>query len=150
VITYSFQAGLDGLAQEITAPGYPLVRLTDTDIAGDNFGGQTLDHQCENPEVQNVVAEPAALTTISWDDEGFGVVYDVVGGSLVSLRTARHADAAQCRRNDLQIPSYNDETADPPPDDAQYYLIRYESDCGTGTYGFASSDEERLPTSDCF
>jgi len=149
VTTYTFQAGLDGLSQQITTPGYPLIRLTDTDIAGDNFGGQQLGDPCADTEVGNVVFQRMESTTISWDDAGFGVSYDVVVGSLTELRKDARADAAQCGQNDLQNPRYDDDTPDPQAGEGHYYLIRPQSACGAGTYGFASSGEERLPISDC-
>ncbi len=87
---------------------------------------------------------------IRWADQGEGVFYDIVSGSISALRADGGVSGATCLADDLAAPQYLDPRADPAPGSGYYYLIRAQkAACGAGTYGFASSGAERIPNSDC-
>jgi len=80
-----------------------------------------------------------APTVLSWTSQaaatGPGVVYDVVGGSLLALRSGGLAAATSCVASNLTAAGYSDTRPLPAPGDGYYYLTRAENGCGTGTFG---------------
>jgi len=74
------------------------------------------------------------------------VVYDVVGGTLSSLRSAG-LPAAGCVATDVAGDSLDDHRPDPAPGDGYYYLVRAENACGDGGVG-AARDGSSLPRCD--
>lgn len=89
--------------------------------------------------------EPARLR---WLDSRSGFLYDVANGMLSDLRSSGGTALAQCRAEDLVETVHLDERV-PSPGDGYYYIIREDGSCGGGTYGFATSGEERLPLDAC-
>jgi hypothetical protein len=87
--------------------------------------------------------------TMTWNSQGAGVSYDVASGSVRALIVDGGASAAQCLEDDTSISNFSDPRSDPELNEGYYYMIRSQNTCSTGTYGFASSDAERLPTSAC-
>ncbi len=100
------------------------------------------------PEVAGVVVEDAGLPRLSWDDQGGGVVYDVVSGSLSALRAARNVEDATCQVNDHGSSTWDDPRPDPALDEGYYYLVRAE-ECAAGTYGELAPGVPRQPLADC-
>ncbi len=99
-------------------------------------------------EVAGVQADGHASTTVSWTDLGGGVVYDVASSTLSDLR-ANGTATATCLANDVAGASTTDGRPDPAEGDGYYYIIRGQSVCASGTYGFDSAAEERTPTAAC-
>jgi hypothetical protein len=99
-------------------------------------------------EVAGLLVTGASGTTLSWSDAGGGAVYDVASQTLSDLLANGTATAA-CLANDVAATSYPDVQADPAPGDGYYYLVRAQTPCATGTYGFSSASVERSPASAC-
>ncbi|HEX4825991.1 MAG TPA: hypothetical protein VFV19_16960 [Candidatus Polarisedimenticolaceae bacterium] len=99
-------------------------------------------------EVTGVAVNDTPGTTLSWPDVGGGAVYDVASQTLSDLRVNGTATAT-CLQNDVAVTSFSDPRPDPVPGDGYYYLVRAQTVCATGTYGFASGSVERIPTSAC-
>jgi hypothetical protein len=76
------------------------------------------------------------------------VVYDIASSTLSDLRTNGTATAT-CLANDVAVASYTDGRPDPAAGEGYYYLIRGQSVCASGTYGFNSAPAERMPTAAC-
>jgi len=98
-------------------------------------------------EIQGVAVSGQNATGVTWTAAA-GAVYDIASSTLADLR-ANGASTATCLVNDLGVASFADPRPNPAPDAGYYYLIRTQSVCGTGSYGFASSGAERLPTTAC-
>jgi len=86
---------------------------------------------------------------MTWDNQGLGVTYDIATGLLTTLISAGGTSAAQCLENDHPTSEYTDPRPVPALNEGYYYMIRSQDTCSTGTYGFASSGSERLPTGAC-
>jgi hypothetical protein len=84
---------------------------------------------------------------VSWTGVS-GMVYDIASSSLSSLASSGTA-AATCLVSDHESANYVDNRPDPPQGDGYYYLIRAQSACGVGTYGWQSAGLERMPTAVC-
>ena len=81
---------------------------------------------------------------IYWSAQGDAVRYDIASGSLASLRADLGTYAAACLWDDEADNAFEDPRAAPNPGDGYYYLVRAQSECGTGPFGFA-----RTVTDDC-
>lgn len=99
-------------------------------------------------EVTGVLVDGATGTTVTWTGLSGSVVYDVAGSTLSDLR-ANGTSTATCLANDDAGPSFVDGRPDPPAGDGYYYMVRAQSACGSGTYGYDSSSVERTPTAAC-
>jgi len=99
-------------------------------------------------ETAGVLLNDTSGTTLSWTAAPGSVVYDVASGTLDDLRTGGTV-AATCVNNDGAAASFADARPDPPPGGGWYYLIRAQSACGTGTYGFNSASVERSLPAAC-
>jgi hypothetical protein len=77
-----------------------------------------------------------------------GAVYDVASGALSDLRVNGTTTAA-CLSNNGATAGYIDVRSDPVPGAGYYYIARAQGACGAGTYGFASTGQERVPTAAC-
>jgi hypothetical protein len=87
---------------------------------------------------------------LRWTEQGAGVTYDVITGTLTALRTDGGAAAASCLGDDRTAGIFDDTRPAPAAGEGYYYLVRAQKgSCGSGTYGFASSGAERVPTSAC-
>ena len=64
------------------------------------------------------------------------------------MTCANGVSGAQCLAHEVPAASYTD-SRPVLPDGVFYYLVRVQSECGTGSYGFASSGAERHPLNDC-
>ena len=95
-----------------------------------------------------LVLKDASGTTLTWTAGPAAVAYDVAGSTLGDLHTGGTA-AAVCLSNDGAANSFVDNRADPPSGDGYYYLVRAQSTCGTGTYGFDSASVERSLPAAC-
>ena len=100
-------------------------------------------------EVRNVRLSKAAFTRLAWDGQGAGDRFDVAGGALSSLRLDGSATGATCLGNDQAAVQWDDARPDPASGDGDYYLLRAQNVCGTGSYGWESSGVERRPAADC-
>jgi hypothetical protein len=89
---------------------------------------------------------PGPVLKLTWTGVA-GVVYDLVSSTLAELAAHGTATAA-CLADDHAV-DYNDDRPDPTPNAGYYYLVRAQSTCGSGTYGYASAGTERLPTAAC-
>jgi hypothetical protein len=99
-------------------------------------------------EITDVVVDEQGGTTLTWTALAGGDVYDVAGSTLSDLRTNGTATAT-CIANDQTSASFTDPRPDPPAGDGYYYIVRAQSACGSGTYGYDSSAVERTPTAAC-
>ena len=99
-------------------------------------------------EIAGVSVQGHASTTIAWTALGGSAVYDVASATVSSLRTSG-TSAAACIADNLASPSVVDTRADPAAGDGYYYLIRAQSGCGSGGYGFDSGGLPRTPVPGC-
>jgi hypothetical protein len=87
---------------------------------------------------------------LHWTEQGPGVTYDVVTGTLAALRADGGATGASCLADDRTAGVFDDTRLAPAPGGSYYYLVRAQkSSCANGTYGYASSGAERVPVSPC-
>jgi hypothetical protein len=90
---------------------------------------------------------------LTWQNQGFGVLYDVAGGLISQLRADGGVSGATCLPggNDLADATFDDTRPDPPVGDGYYYIVRSQKpSCGMSSYGLSSSGVLRQPTpSDC-
>jgi hypothetical protein len=101
-------------------------------------------------EVQGAVVEGKSPTTVSWIDQGPGVWYDVASGMISELKADDGVASAECLDDDLPFTTCDDVRANPSPGEGYYYIIRGQHGCtGIGSYGYASSGEERMPEAAC-
>jgi hypothetical protein len=102
-------------------------------------------------ELSGVQVNGRAPTTLTWLPSSGAVApaYDVIEGSLTALRAAGSVGGATCAGNDGAATTFNDSQADPAPGEGNYYLVRAQNGCGTGTYGFASNATERVAPAAC-
>jgi hypothetical protein len=100
------------------------------------------------PNVTGVGLLGLGPTTLSWANQGGGIVYDVAGGMLAALKTDGGVDAAECLENDLASAEMTDSRSDPAAGEAYYYIVRAQHGC-TGSYGTATGGPERVPSSAC-
>jgi hypothetical protein len=111
--------------------------------AGDLCGGGAC--------LPGVPAPPPPATTgltfdspsgFSWDAQPGGPAYDVVRGTLSSLRgTGSFALATDaCVANDLSAATVSDAHV-PAPDDGDWYLTRAVSACGSGSFDDGSAEQ---------
>ena len=110
------------------------LRRNGDDCAADDPGAWA--PATEALHVAVTVDSPAHLV---WDDQasatGPGVVYDVVGGSLLALRASGLASSTGCLSGDLSVSAYDDARPDPPIGDGYYYLARSRNICADGGFG---------------
>jgi hypothetical protein len=129
----------------------------DNDSAADASDCAPLDPLNSAPpvlEVKNVLFTqgPVRTSLLTWQTQGFGVLYDVAGGLISQLRPDGGVSGATCLPggNDLADATFDDTRPNPPVGDGYYYIVRSQKpSCGTGSYGLASSGPRPLPTSDC-
>lgn len=100
-------------------------------------------------EVSGLVLDDSVPAALRWSAQGAGITYDIVTGSLSGLRAGGGATSAICLADGVTTNTYNDNRANPPAGDGDYYLLRGQSACCPGTYGFASSGIERAPSAAC-
>lgn len=101
------------------------------------------------PEVRDV-RWSTGPTVMIWAGQGTGVAYDVIGGTVAVLRSDGNVSGAACLGNDLTVPEFADTRPDPDPETVFYYVVRSQaSECGSGTYGSASSGAERVAPTAC-
>jgi hypothetical protein len=98
-------------------------------------------------EVQGL--EIADSSTLTWADQGGGIHYDLVSGSISDLNIDGGVASATCLQDNATGNSYTDTRQDPATNAGYYYIVRAQNACDTGTYGYATAGPERLPTSDC-
>ncbi len=101
------------------------------------------------PEVSGLVLDDSVPAALRWSPQGAGITYDIVTGSLSGLRAGGGVGGAICLADSVLTNAYDDPRANPPAGDGDYYLVRGQSACCPGTYGFASSGTERIPSADC-
>jgi hypothetical protein len=130
----------------------------DNDGAADTFDCAPLDPLNSAPsvlEVRNVLHTqgPVRNRLLTWQNQGFGVLYDVAGGLISQLRADGGVSGATCLPggNDLADATFDDTRPDPPVGDGYYYIVRSQKpSCGMSSYGLSSSGVLRQPTpSDC-
>ncbi len=103
-------------------------------------------------EVQDVTWTPTQrpARAIVWTDQGPGIVYDVAGGMISELRLDGGVDNAVCLSDGHSGALFVDGRPDPPVGNGTYVIIRAEkTGCGAGSYGVATTGEERLPIAAC-
>jgi hypothetical protein len=90
-------------------------------------------------EVSGALLSGKSPTQLVWSDPsltiGPGVRFDVVSGSLSSLRSGGLVAATSCLAANVAGNLYADARPSPPAGDGFYYLIRSENACGSGTFG---------------
>ncbi len=99
-------------------------------------------------EVAGVHVDGGSGTTVSWSALAAGIVYDVASSTISDLRANGTVNAA-CLANDVAGTSFTDGRPDPAAGDGYYYLIRGQTACAKGTYGFNSSAVGRSLPSAC-
>ncbi len=100
-------------------------------------------------EVSGLVLDDSVPAVLRWSAQGAGITYDIVTGSFSGLRAGGGATSASCLADGVTTNTYDDHRANPPAGDGDYYLLRGQSACCPGTYGFASSGTERTPSAAC-
>lgn len=103
-------------------------------------------------EVQNLRWQRALVrqNVQRWNVQGSGIKYDVATGLISQLRPDLGVGNATCLAEGLNGPDLDDLRPDPPPGNGYYYLIRAEKvGCGAGSYGLATTGDERLPFEAC-
>lgn len=97
-------------------------------------------------EIQNLRWQPGGIT-LEWDDEapncGPGVRYHVLRGRLDELPPGSGSADEICLDPALAPPFIEDGT-EPDPEQGLYYLVRATNACGTSTWGFRSTGDERI------
>ena len=87
-------------------------------------------------------------STLTWSPAPGASAYDVMYGSLSDVSAIGASANEACLVNDDPGTEIADTTAPPPPGEGWYFLVRGSASCGPGTYGRASSGQERV-TSAC-
>jgi hypothetical protein len=104
----------------------------------------------EPTEVTDVVVQHiGGSTRISWPSNGIGFVYDVAGEAVTEMHAAGGVEDAICLVDDHTDMTWDDPRPDPVANEGNYYLVRSQKTCATGTYGVASDESERLLTNAC-
>jgi hypothetical protein len=118
---------------------------------GDACGGGVCQPGIAAPtpsEVAGVQVDSPAGTTLTWAELGGGAVYDVASSTLSDLRV-NGTTGATCVANDVAGTSFVDTRLDPAVGDGYYYILRGQTACATGTYGYDSGSVQRVPASAC-
>ena len=88
---------------------------------------------------------PLRVPSFGWlsqsDSAGSSTTYDIVSGSLLSLRATGTFAGATCIAHGVLSPPYDDIRTGPNTNDAYLYLMRAVNSCGVGSFG----DSSRLP-----
>jgi hypothetical protein len=101
-------------------------------------------------DVDDIALTGGAVTGLHWTaPSGGATTYDIVSGDLGLLRSNGSSVDASCLSDDHGSTTWSDTRPDPASDQGYYYLIRGQSVCGTGNYGFATGNIERLPGAPC-
>ena len=100
-------------------------------------------------EVSGLGFDAAVPAQLRWTSQGSGVVYDIVTGTIDGLRAAGGVSGGTCLSDNVATNSYTDSRANPPAGQGDYYLVRGQSSCCSGTYGHATAGAERLPSAAC-
>jgi hypothetical protein len=100
-------------------------------------------------EVAGLAPSGDEPTALSWSADPTATRYDLATGSLASLGADQGVTAATCLEDDLATTGALDERPAPGPGSGYYYLVRAQNECATGTYGFATGGQERLPAAAC-
>jgi hypothetical protein len=104
-------------------------------------------------EAQSLTLQGESVTTVAWGGAAPSVSYDLAMGLLSELRSDRGIRRAACVGGNVSGTSLVDWHASPPQGQGYYYLVRVEGTCAAasyaGTYGFASTGQERLATEPC-
>ena len=86
----------------------------------------------------------SGLPRISWISQnapmGVATSYDVVTGSLLSVRASGSYSQATCLANNVANTPYDDMQANPAVGDGYYYFVRASGANGAATYGPAALD----------
>jgi len=93
----------------------------------------------------HVVGTPVSVLT--WTSQ-LDARYDVVGGSIATLRSTGGLDGATCVANSVTVSEWQDYPV-PAPGEGFFYLVRAQNSCGSSTYGHTSSGTPRTVASDC-
>lgn len=88
-----------------------------------------------------------AQTDLTWT--GGASRYDVAWGRVSDLRLDGNLDGASCLQDDVVGNSTVDTAPLPTTGDANFYLLRGQNVCGSGTYGASSASIERSIPSGC-
>ncbi len=99
-------------------------------------------------DVSGVQVDGHASTTLTWTAVAGAVAYDVASSTLSDLRL-NGTGTASCLADNVAVASTVDGRPDPAADDGYYYLIRAQSDCGSGAYGTDSLGAPRTPVAGC-
>ena len=99
-------------------------------------------------EVTGLLIDRRQPTKIMWTAVPGALLYDLASSTLSDLRLHGTATAT-CAKNDISGTTTNDNRSDPAIGDGYYYMIRAQSTCGSGTYGYHTNGSERLPTAAC-
>ena len=115
----------------------------------DDWEGGIPPLPCDSPpnEIGGVGFQSKTPTVLAWSAGG-NDTFDVASQTLTDLRT-NGTTTAGCLSNNGSAASYTDSRPNPPVGAGFYYLVRAQSSCGAGTYGFASSGAERIPVAAC-
>jgi hypothetical protein len=99
-------------------------------------------------EVAGLQTSGKTVTTVSWTLQA-GLRYDVASGAVSALRVDQGVASASCLANDVVAASQIDTRPAPTPGTGYYYIVRAQDECASGTYGFATGGQERLPAAAC-
>ncbi len=90
-------------------------------------------------EVGGLLLSKSPGTQLTWGDgsaaAGPGLRYEVLGGSLSTLRTSGLAAATGCVASDLATPGWPDPAPDPAPSAGRFWIVRARNSCALGSAG---------------
>ncbi|HET6374281.1 MAG TPA: hypothetical protein VFG76_13310 [Candidatus Polarisedimenticolia bacterium] len=99
-------------------------------------------------EAANLDAHKGGPPLLTWDDQsalvGPAVFYEVVGGSLGTLRTSGLVAATTCLASGIPTPQYDDPRPNPAPGSGYFYLSRARTAECSGGFGAGRSSIETL------
>jgi hypothetical protein len=119
--------------------------------------GDLCDCAPADPTAAAVPTEIASLELVKRPDDNFVELswhgqlahYDLIVGSLDELGPNSGVSGARCLINDLQEPTARHLLLQGLGAPGVYYVVRGQNACGTGTYGNATSGDERAAVGDC-
>jgi hypothetical protein len=99
---------------------------------------------CIPPEVEDLALEHTNETTLAWGAQAADARFDVASGTLLLLHVGGGTGSAHCLANDVNGESLVDPRPSPDLGEGFYYLVRAQTECGPGTYGYSGPDERTV------
>jgi len=97
------------------------------------------------PVVQGLVLEPGNPTTVTWDNVGDGIDYEMAKGLVSTLRIDGDISSATCPPGGGTGTSWQDTGPDPAVGEVFYYVVRARTDICEGLFGAGSAGDRVVP-----